>query len=642
MSQLSLPAQVMPRWITGQIAVDGLPRRALATSCGMHPAVSHEAARSAARIMAIIGTFGRRVARYLSDYRWWILAIAGLVAFGLGFVGYFEYFSEVSHDHPDFADITYWSFKNFLFDSYEEPNLPPAANIARFLAPVVAGWAGLSALGSLFRDRTQEMRIPLMRKHVVICGLGGYVGIAFVRHLHEERVGVVVIELDANNPNIELARSLGVPVIVGDAQRRRTLQAAGVHHASRVLAITPDDAVNTQIVASVKELALRSRLRCLALITNPEFCRLLRVQEAQRGDPELSVDFFNIDEISARLLLEDFPIDSIVGQPHILVAHLDPLGEWLVYHAARVWYEKRGDCRDPLVVTVLDHHPHDRVDALLGQHPALEKVCKFVTFSVTARDIGQLPQHHRDSETPPIDRAYVTSYHDTNAFETALKLRHELDTTIPVVAALSRLHGVAGLLDDVKEAGALSNIDVFPSMDRTCTAELVRGGSFEPMAHAIHERWRQEAIAKGETALTWQQLDQSRKDSSRDQARHIPIHLRKIGCAIAPLRDWEAKDFPLTEAEIRLLAIDEHARWNREREADGWTLADKKNVERKETPYLLPWERLNELYPDIADLDAVFIRAMPEILASAGLQIIRAPTQSGSLATADGAVVDAG
>ncbi len=67
------------------------------------------------------------------------------------------------------------------------------------------------------------------------------------------------------------------------------------------------------------------------------------------------------------------------------------------------------------------------------------------------------------------------------------------------------------------------------------------------MAQAIHERWRQEAIAKGETAPTWQELDESRKESSRDQARHIPIHLRKVDCAIAPLRDWEAKDFTFTD-----------------------------------------------------------------------------------------------
>lgn len=160
-------------------------------------------------------------------------------------------------------------------------------------------------------------------------------------------------------------------------------------------------------------------------------------------------------------------------------------------------------------------------------------------------------------------------------------------------------------------------------MDQFTGVPSPREGPLERMAEAIHERWRQEAIAKGETAPAWQDLDESRKNSSRDQASHIPSHLRKVGCDIAQLRGREATEFTFTDAEIELLATAEHARWNRERIADGWKLADKKDVQRKETPYLLPWKQLAKRYPDIAELDAVFIRAMPAILASAGLQIIR-------------------
>jgi hypothetical protein len=37
----------------------------------------------------------------------------------------------------------------------------------------------------------------------------------------------------------------------------------------------------------------------------------------------------------------------------------------------------------------------------------------------------------------------------------------------------------------------------------------------ESIAQAIHECWRREAIANGDTVPTWQQLDESRKESSR-------------------------------------------------------------------------------------------------------------------------------
>jgi TrkA-N domain/RyR domain len=582
----------------------------------------------------------RWCAALLADYHWYILAVAGVVAFILGYIGWWRFLPVIYPNRPvNITDAAYWSFKDFLMNSPGQPGLPVELDVARFLAPVVAGWAGLSTLGLLFRDRVQQMRIPLIRGHVVMCGLGKYVGLVFLRHLRDKRIRVVVVEKDAANPNIELCRSLGVPVIVGDAQRLKTLQAAGSRRASRVLAVTDDDAVNTQIVATWRDLPRRrSRpLGCLARIADPDFCSLLRIQEATRGDAEMSADFFNIDEIGARLLLEEFPIDTNHGQPHILVAHLDPLGVWLVYHAARAWCENRGNNTKELMVTVLDEKPDERVKALQGQHPELKKVCDFKPFQATAEDIHErLRAHHLDTVTPHISRAYVTAYGDQKAFETALKLHQELhrvNPSVPIVVALSRPHGMAGLLSDVKKGGALAQVEVFATMERACTIELVRGGSFEPIAELIHQRWREEQIKEHQPAPLWDELDESRKESSRAQARHIAVKLRMVGYGVAPLRDLDAESFKFSDDEVEILAEAEHDRWNRERITDGWTLAPEKNVDRKETPYLVSWPDLLRDYPDIAEWDRVFVREIPKLLASVGLQVISttaAPTPPGS------------
>jgi RyR domain len=154
---------------------------------------------------------------------------------------------------------------------------------------------------------------------------------------------------------------------------------------------------------------------------------------------------------------------------------------------------------------------------------------------------------------------------------------------------------------------------------QTCTVDLVRRGLFEAMAQAIHERWRQEQLDAGKSAPTWDALDESRKESSRDQARHIPIKLRLVDCAIAPLQDSDATEFAFTDEEVEKLAIAEHDRWNRERRTNGWTLGAK-DIEHKKTPYLVPFE---ELPPDIAEFDRIFVRAIPAILAAAGLRVIR-------------------
>ena len=95
--------------------------------------------------------------------------------------------------------------------------MPVKIEIARILAPVVAGYAALSGLALLFHDRFQQLRIPLMRGHVVICGLG-YVGSLFGDHLRKAGKKVVVVELDPANPLLEVCRSWRSPFVVGDAR----------------------------------------------------------------------------------------------------------------------------------------------------------------------------------------------------------------------------------------------------------------------------------------------------------------------------------------------------------------------------------------------------------------------------------------
>jgi hypothetical protein len=153
--------------------------------------------------------------------------------------------------------------------------------------------------------------------------------------------------------------------------------------------------------------------------------------------------------------------------------------------------------------------------------------------------------------------------------------------------------------------------------------------SVEPIARAIHERWRSEHIAAGNPAPSWDELDESRKESSRDQARDIPVKLDMIGCDIAPLSDIGANDFTFTDDEVERLGAAEHARWIRERVADGWTAGDK-DAARKTTPYMVPFE---ELPDDIAEYDRIFVREIPRLLASVGLQFVRTtlpgPTAAG-------------
>jgi hypothetical protein len=64
----------------------------------------------------------------------------------------------------------------------------------------------------------------------------------------------------------------------------------------------------------------------------------------------------------------------------------------------------------------------------------------------------------------------------------------------------------------------------------------------------------------------------------------------------------------------------EHERWVAERLRNGWTYGSGiKNVGKKESPYLVPWDELGE---GVKEWDRVAVRGMPAFLAKAGLQIV--------------------
>lgn len=87
--------------------------------------------------------------------------------------------------------------------------------------------------------------------HTVLIGLGS-VGMRVIEGLRDHGRDVAVIERDADNRYIPLARSIGVPVILGDATLGTTLDAVNLTSASSVAVMTSDDLTNIETGLSVR------------------------------------------------------------------------------------------------------------------------------------------------------------------------------------------------------------------------------------------------------------------------------------------------------------------------------------------------------------------------------------------------------
>ncbi len=96
------------------------------------------------------------------------------------------------------------------------------------------------------------------RGHVIVVGLG-QVGVRLCLMLRQRGIPVVGLERAAEVPNIRIARTLGIPVMVGDGAERRLLLRLGADRALALAAVTSDDHVNVEI--SVAATAISEHLR---------------------------------------------------------------------------------------------------------------------------------------------------------------------------------------------------------------------------------------------------------------------------------------------------------------------------------------------------------------------------------------------
>jgi len=91
-----------------------------------------------------------------------------------------------------------------------------------------------------------------MEGHVVLVGLGA-VGLRVLEGLRTLGRDVVVIEYDERNRYVQHARSLGVPIVHGDATLGQTLRQVNIAEAGAVAILTSDDLVNLETGLAVRD-----------------------------------------------------------------------------------------------------------------------------------------------------------------------------------------------------------------------------------------------------------------------------------------------------------------------------------------------------------------------------------------------------
>ncbi len=149
--------------------------------------------------------------------------------------------------------------------------------------------------------------------------------------------------------------------------------------------------------------------------------------------------------------------------------------------------------------------------------------------------------------------------------------------------------------------------------------------AIDAMARISHERYLHKKLQEPPREVhlhPWETLYPELQESNREQCRYAAEILRQAGFLVveAARDETTCADPGFTPEEIEIMAEMEHGRWNHERLRAGWRYGGEKDVQAKISPYLRPWEELDD---EIKDYDRDRIRGLPELFATAGLKIVR-------------------
>ncbi|MEU6535769.1 NAD-binding protein [Streptomyces sp. NPDC047000] len=218
--------------------------------------------------------------------------------------------------------------------------------VGLLLLPVLIA-AVLEGLGT-FRSASGLRKPPRgLADHVVLLGLGK-IGARVLMRLHELHIPVVCVESGTDARGLAVARRLRVPVVLGDVTQEGVLEAAKIHRAHALLALTSSDTTNLE--AALYARSVRPDLRVVLRLYDDDFAtavyRTLRAAHPQaltrsRSVTHLAAPAF-AGAMQGRQILGAIPVERRVllfavldvgGHPQLegkAVRHASRAGSWRV------------------------------------------------------------------------------------------------------------------------------------------------------------------------------------------------------------------------------------------------------------------------------------------------------------------------
>lgn len=551
------------------------------------------------------------------------LGLAGLI---FGYLGLDRYVHTETADDPSVSNLIYYDFELILLQSTplaaSKPE-PAELQIARFCAPCVLVYPVTEFTVALSAARIARSR--RRRGHAVVCGSTRAAQVLASR-LRAAGTRVVVVSTEAADESDR-------DTVTGDPRSPHTLRAAGVPGAHRVYACFGHGEQNAEIAAAVEQVRSPGGLpeRIHVLIPDLELCSTLRARHWSVPDTGVRrLGFFNPEESAAQATVRADEAAFAGRAPYIAIVGVGAFARSILVEFARQWLVRGGAHRDPVTALLIDADARAVATDLVGRYAFLADACRIEPHAEPFEAV--LERHATDPSAPTLRRLYFCQEDEGAALKAALDTAAGYQSAFTeAVVRLDRMTGIAAGFRAGPDGGAVlfdalgGRLRLVDITAEGCDPDLIEDDLSESLARACHQRYLSDQFASGEAPrsspalVPWEELEDGYRAANRDQASGIGRKLAEIGCILSTRRA-SGPYFEFRDGEIERLAELEHERWKSERLRQGWTWGAIRDEGVKLHPSLVPWWRLPE--PQ-REKDRQVVRGLPEMLADAGLAIVR-------------------
>jgi Trk K+ transport system NAD-binding subunit len=153
--------------------------------------------------------------------------------------------------------------------------------------------------------------------HIIVVGLGN-VGTAVTGQLHDLGFDVVCVDNRPDAIGIGMARTLGLPVVIGDAFREATLRDAHLDTCLALVSVTSQDIVNLETALTAR--SLRADLRVVLRLTDDDLAE--RLQKTIGNITSRSVPYLAAPAFATAMLEHQVLRTIAVGRHVLLIADI--------------------------------------------------------------------------------------------------------------------------------------------------------------------------------------------------------------------------------------------------------------------------------------------------------------------------------